>query len=313
MQNRIFLAPMAGITDLPFRLICKDLGCGLVFTEMVSAKGLYYSDSKTKQLLEIDEKEIPAAVQIFGSDPYIMAKVTEQLNNSNANIIDINMGCPTSKITRNGDGSALLLNPKLVGEIIKEVCTVSTKPVTVKIRKGWDENNINAVEIAKIAEQNGAKAITVHGRTREQYYSGKADWEIIKNIKATVSIPVIGNGDVFIPQDAKDMLDYTGCDAIMVGRGALGNPWVFKRIISFLDNGYDLPVPTVKEKIQMIEKHMTMLIQYKGEYTAVREMRKHIAWYIKGIKNCSVIKDRVFKLNSPEDIIHEIRKLGSDI
>jgi len=240
LDNNIFLAPMAGITDIPFRLLCKEQGCGLTYTEMVSAKGIYYNDEKTKKLTAVDAAEGKVALQIFGSDPVIMAKVTEQLNDSDACIIDINMGCPTPKITKNGDGCALMRQPELVGKIVREVSKASVKPVTVKIRKGWDENRINAVEIARIAEENGAAAITVHGRTREQFYSGKADWSIIREVKQSVSIPVIGNGDVFTPEDARRMFEETNCDAIMIGRGAQGNPWIFRKIIKYLEGSEDL-------------------------------------------------------------------------
>jgi nifR3 family TIM-barrel protein len=233
LENNVFLAPMAGVTDMPFRILCKEQGCGLLYTEMISAKGIYYNDIKSFKLAHIDPVEEPTALQIFGSEPDIMAKVAEKLSQLNTAIIDINMGCPTPKITKNGEGSALLRNPELVGKIVKEVSKASSKPVTVKIRKGWDDNSVNAVEIAKIAEDNGAAAITVHGRTREQFYSGKADWETIKNVKKAVSIPVIGNGDIFSEEDALKMLKDTGCDAVMVGRGAQGNPWIFKKIIRY--------------------------------------------------------------------------------
>jgi tRNA-dihydrouridine synthase B len=234
LDNNVFLAPMAGVTDMPFRILCKEQGCGLVYTEMVSAKGIHYNDERSNKLAEVNEAEKPASVQIFGTEPAVMAEIAEKLNQSDADIIDINMGCPTPKITKNGEGSALMLNPNLAGKIISAVSKATNKPVTVKIRKGWDESNVNAVEIAKIAEDNGAKAIAIHGRTREQFYSGISDWDIISSVKEAVSIPVIGNGDVFSPEDAREMLIKTNCDAVMIGRGAQGNPWVFKRVLHIL-------------------------------------------------------------------------------
>jgi tRNA-dihydrouridine synthase B len=303
LQNNVFLAPMAGITDMPFRILCKEQECGLVYTEMVSAKGMHYNDERSFKLTEIDENEKPASVQIFGSDPDIMAGITEKMNDSDASIIDINMGCPTPKITKNGEGSAMMLNPELAGRIIKAVVNASVKPVTVKFRKGWNDENVNAVEFAKIAEANGASAVAVHGRTREQFYSGKADWDIIKKVKESVSVPVIGNGDVFSPEDAKRLLEHTGCDAVMVGRGAQGNPWLFKKIVHFLKTGHHIPEPTADEKINTIIRHMKMLVDLKGEHTGVCEMRKHIAWYIKGMRNSSYIKEKVFRIEAKEEII----------
>lgn len=303
LKNNIFLAPMAGVTDLPFRLICKEMGCGLVYTEMVSAKGMFYNSKNTHKLLETDEKERPLAVQIFGSDPKILAKTAKDFENSSIDIIDINMGCPAPKIVKNGEGSALTKNPDLVGEIVRSVASSQIKPVTIKIRKGFDENHVNAVEIAKIAEKNGASAITVHGRTREQFYSGKADWDIIKKVKEAVSIPVIGNGDVFTPYDAKNLFDYTGCDAIMVGRGAQGNPWIFKNILHFLETGEILPNPEPREKFKMAIRHANMLIELKGEFTGICEMRKHISWYIKGIDGAAALREKVNKTKNYKELV----------
>lgn len=303
LENNVFLAPMAGVTDMPFRALCREQGCGLVYTEMVSAKGMHYNDDKSSKIAEISEGERPACVQIFGSDPCIMAGIAERLNSSDADIIDINMGCPTPKITKNGEGSALMLKPELAGKIIKAVSAASVKPVTVKIRKGWDDEHVNAVEMARIAEMNGASAIAVHGRTREQFYSGTADWEIIREVKQAVSIPVIGNGDIFKPEDAAELLRQTGCDAVMVGRGAQGNPWIFRRILHYLNTGELLPVPGIKERTEMIIRHMNTLVELKGEHTGVCEMRKHIAWYIKGLKNSAYVKEKVFRIDRRDEIV----------
>ncbi|WP_416318255.1 tRNA dihydrouridine synthase DusB [Thermoanaerobacterium thermosaccharolyticum] len=301
IKNNVFLAPMAGVTDKPYRLICKDMGCGFAYTEMVSAKGLYYGSENTEFLTDIDDEE-NVALQIFGSDPYIMGEIAKRLNTSNAKTIDINMGCPTQKIVKNGDGSALMMHPDVAENVIKAVVKNSIKPVTIKIRKGWDDDHINAVEIAKMAESCGVKAVAIHGRTREQFYSGRADWDIIKKVKDNLKIPVIGNGDIFTPEDAKRMIDETGCDAVMVGRGAEGNPWIFKRILHYLNTGEILPEPTVSEKIDMILKHLDMMIDYKGEHVGILEMRKHIAWYLKGIRGASKIKQMVFTMSEYKEI-----------
>lgn len=304
IDNNIILAPMAGVTDLPFRVLCREQGCGLVYTEMVSAKGMHYNDEKTSKLTALAEGEKPASIQIFGSDPYIMASIADKLNQSDASFIDINMGCPTPKITKNGEGSALMKNPELVGRIVKEVSGASAKPVTVKIRKGWDDNSVNAVQIAQIAVENGAKAVAIHGRTREQLYSGKADWDIIRKVKESLPVPVIGNGDIFKPQDAADMLRVTGCDAVMIGRGAQGNPWIFCNTLHFLKQGELLPDPVPEDKIQTIIRHANMLIELKGESTGVLEMRKHVAWYIKGMRNATRIKEKVFAASTRDEIMN---------
>lgn len=312
LGGRVFLAPMAGVTDLAFRLICKEKGCDLLYTEMINAKALCYDDDKTKKMLNIRDEEHPISVQIFGSDPDYMGRATEILNEYPNEILDINMGCPAPKVVKNGDGSALMKNPKLAGEVLKAVVNNSTKPVTLKIRKGWDDNSINALEIAKIAEDAGISAIAVHGRTREQYYSGVADWDIIKQVKETVKIPVIGNGDVFDIKAAIKMLDKTGCDAIMIGRGSQGNPWIFNQINSYLDSGIIIPEPSVEEKISTAIKHLNLALEEDGEYVAVREMRKHIAWYLKGLKKSARLRDEINKIESYEEVVAKLKRYLQD-
>jgi nifR3 family TIM-barrel protein len=302
LENNIILAPMAGVTDLPFRLICKEQGAGLLCMEMVSAKAVHYNNKNTEDLMEIHPEEMPVSLQIFGSEPDIMAETAARIEQRPFAILDINMGCPVPKVVNNKEGSALMKNPKLAGEIIYAVSHAIKKPVTVKIRKGFDDNSINAVEMAKIAEDNGAAAIAVHGRTREQYYSGKVDWEIIRLVKEAVSIPVIGNGDVVDGISAKKLLDETGCDGIMVGRASRGNPWIFREINSYLDTGIIPPRPTVEEVCNTIKKHARLSLQYKDEYIAVREMRKHVAWYTAGYPHSAKIRRAVNEIESFEEL-----------
>ncbi len=302
IENNIALGPMAGVTDLPFRLLCKEQGCGLLYTEMVSAKAILYKNKNTNILLEVNESEHPVAVQLFGSDPDIMAEIGTQVAEGPCDFIDVNMGCPVPKIVNNHEGSYLMTQPKLVEEILTRMVKQIKKPVTIKIRKGFQKNDVQAVEIARIAEYCGVAAITVHGRTREQYYSGKADWDIIRAVKKAVNIPVIGNGDVFSAQDAKQMKEYTGCDGIMIGRAARGNPWIFSQVNAYLKDGTIIKKPSAEEIKKMILKHAQMLIAYKGEYTGVREMRKHIAWYTQGLPHSAELRRRCNEIVSWESL-----------
>ncbi len=305
LQSPVVLAPMAGVTDKAFRRVCADYDVGLMVTEMVSAKALYYGDKKTSRIMDIAEYERPVALQIFGCEAQLMADVVLSLNNHNHDIIDINMGCPAPKITKNGEGSALMKEPNRVYDIIKAVSLASDKPTTVKIRKGWDINSVNAVDIAKIAEDAGASAVSIHGRTRSQFYSGVADWDIIRDVKRSVNIPIVGNGDVFSIEDAIKLKEHTDCDGIMIGRGAQGNPWLLKKVAHYLKTGKILPEPSVEEKINQALIHFEYLISSKGEYIAMLEMRKHAAWYIKGLYGASKVKNSI---NQSTDV-DEIRQM----
>lgn len=302
LENNLILAPMAGVTDLPFRLLCKEQGAGLLCMEMVSAKAILYKNKNTEELLSIDEREHPVSLQLFGSDPDIMAQIAHQIEERPFDILDINMGCPVPKVVNNGDGSALMKNPILAGKIIEKTVNTVKKPVTVKIRKGFDDEHINAVEMAHIAEESGAAAIAVHGRTREQYYSGNADWEIIRKVKEAVSIPVIGNGDLTCAKDVEKMAEETGCDGFMIGRGVQGNPWLFHQILHYFETGEELKKPSFEEVTQMLLRHAAMQLEFKGEYTGIREIRKHAAWYTAGYKNSSKLRGRINEVENYEQL-----------
>lgn len=302
LDGNLILAPMAGVTDRAFRILCKERGASLVYTEMVSAKGIHYNNKNTEDLLAVEESERPAAVQLFGCDPDIMAETAATIDNRNFDILDINMGCPVPKVVNNGEGSALMKNPELASKIIKAVVRASSKPVTVKFRKGFDEDEETAVEFAKMAEDSGASAVAVHGRTRQQYYSGKADWNIIRRVKEAVSIPVIGNGDLFRPEDVKTMYEQTGCDAFMLARGVKGNPWLFSDILAYMAHGIVPLKPDVETVMQMLLRHAEMEVQFKGEFLGIREMRKHAAWYTSGIKNSAKFREKCNYIERLQDL-----------
>ena len=307
LENNVFLAPMAGITDMAFRIICKEMGCGLTYTEMVSSKGMFFGSIRTKDLLIFAPEEKPRAAQIFGNDPEIMAKMAEAVEALGAEIIDINMGCPAPKIVKNGDGCALMRDPEKAEAIVQKVSSAVKVQVTVKFRKGWDNESINGIDFARRMEQSGAAALTIHGRTRDQFYSGKADWNIIRDIKEAIRVPVIGNGDIFSPEDAKKMLDETCCDGVMIARGAEGNPWIFKRTIEYLKSGILLPLPTNSERIAMLIRQLKMVVELKGEDIGVMEMRKQGAWYLKGLPEGAKVKTKLQTLKKMDEVIELLR------
>ncbi len=309
LDNRLILAPMAGVTDQPYRLICREQGCALVVTEMVSAKAILYRNKNTNALLAVSEKERPAAVQLFGSDPEILGRIAAKVEEGPCDMIDLNLGCPVPKIVNNGEGSALMKDLKKAEKIFASVVKHTKKPVTVKFRKGFNDSQVNAVELARIAEGCGVSAVAVHGRTREQYYSGKADWEIIRQVKEAVRIPVIGNGDVFAPQDVKRMLEETGCDGVMIGRGAKGNPWIFSQSLHYLKTGQVPPKPGIKEIREMILRHGKLLAEFKGERTAMQEMRKHIAWYTAGLPHSSALRNEINQIDHLDGMLELLEKL----
>ena len=309
LENNVILAPMAGVTDLPFRLLCRRQGAGMVCMEMVSAKAIYYNNKSTEELLRVHPEECPASLQLFGSDPQIIADMAKRIQERPFAIIDFNMGCPVPKVVNNGEGSALMKKPRLVEEILTALVKAVKKPVTVKLRKGFDEEHCNGVEIARIAEGCGVAAIAVHGRTREQYYSGRADWDIIRKVKEAVKIPVIGNGDVDSPQAARRLMDETGCDGVMIGRAAQGNPWIFRETVRYLEDGTLLERPGSQEKKEIVLEHARLQLQYKGEYTAVWEMRKHLAWSTAGMPHSARFRQMINSMDSMEELIAGIETI----
>lgn len=303
LKNNVILAPMAGVTDGPFRLLAREMGCALVYTEMVSAKGVISAPEQSLKLARFSREERPLGIQLFGSEPKVFAEAVAVCADLEPDLFDLNMGCPVKKVTGKGEGCALMLEPQKAFSIVEAVCRVSTVPVTVKMRKGWDDQSINVREVAQAVEAAGAAAVTVHGRTREQGYSGKADWNAIAQVKAALKIPVVGNGDIRQPEDAKRMLTETGCDAVMIGRGALGNLWLLKRTVHYLASGNLLPEPTIVERINLAQRQLEMVVKQKGEYSGVREMRKHLAWYFKGIPGAVVVRHQIMQAKTTAEIL----------
>lgn len=302
LDNPVVLAPMAGVTDLPFRTLAREMGCGLVYTGMISDRGLVHGNAETRRLLSISPRERPVGVQIFGSEPAIMARAAEIAVAAGADLVDINMGCPVPKVVKGGAGAALMRDPRSACRVVEAVAAVVSVPVTVKLRKGWDEAGANAVEVARAVVEAGARAVTVHGRTRDQFYGGRADWAVIARVKEAVDVPVIGNGDVWSPRDAGRVLEETGCDGVMIGRAALGNPWIFRQTVHFLRTGELLPPPTPVERVKMALRHLEGLVAFRGEYRGVREMRKHAAWYMKGLPGASRVRERCFRAETAGEL-----------
>lgn len=313
LDNNVILAPMAGVTDLPFRLLCREQGAGLVCMEMVSAKAVYYRNKNTESLLAVHPEEKPASLQLFGSDPEILAEMAKKIEDRPFSILDFNMGCPVPKVVNNKEGSALMKDPALVRRILTAMVKAVKKPVTVKIRKGFDQEHCNAVEIARIAEDCGVAAVAVHGRTREQYYSGRADWEVIARVKEAVDIPVIGNGDIDSPGSALRMIEQTGCDGVMIGRAAQGNPWIFREVTQFLESGTIPAPPDQREKREMVLRHARLQLEYKGEYTAVREMRRHLAWYTVGMPHSAKFRQMINGLDSMEQLTRSVDTIFGEV
>ena len=312
LKNNVILAPMAGVTDLPFRILCREQGAGMVCMEMVSAKAIYYGNKNTEQLLEIHPEEMPASLQLFGSDADIISEMAKRIEERPFAVLDLNMGCPVPKVVNNGEGCALMKDPGLVERILTKLVKAVEKPVTVKIRKGFDEEHVNAVEIARIAESCGVAAVAVHGRTRAQYYSGRADWDIIAAVKDAVKIPVIGNGDVTDAESAQAMLRSTGCDGVMIGRAAQGNPWIFREVTQYLETGTVPPRPGLEEVKELVRRHAALQLQYKGEYTAVREMRKHLAWYTAGYPHSARFRQTINTMETMEELLAGLEEIFTD-